>query len=326
MDDKFLDFRIPVWVNISPENTVARTGQSPHDVARIALEVIARHNESAQVPKLYFAGFTNERFDNSIASPVVSAAARLPAGVTIMSMPCEDNASLCGPGATGCGSFASRGAFGDPSTHKDPLGWVFFVPPGCDDSAGYSMNSYGDMAHIMLHEIGHSLGLQHSNRSKAVCETQFNNTHGGPIDGTSGVMNSALPAGFAADRTWRRDDLDGFDHLYAAAAPTYELAWWRDENSPDYPEDAAANSLVGMSVSRTAVVSNRAASDVQALVSTAPDGRVVHRILDAQGGASPDLSAIAVDPGPGGITWSLPTVAMSEVGPRGWPVDQPRLE
>ncbi len=302
---KFPDLRIPVWISVSQLYTVANTGQTPEDVARLAIAVIARHNESVLAPKLYFAGFTPFAYDvENMTSPL----ADLPAGITIMSMPCEKNEFLCGEGATGCANFASRPG------NLDPLGWVFFVPPGCDDSAGYSMNSYGDMAQIMLHELGHTLGLRHSNQTQAQCEAK-GYVFGGPPTGTSGVMHSVIPAGFASDRSWRRDDLHGFDHLYGAAAQPHELVWWDDVDYPSYPPDEAATSLAGMPVSRTAVVANRNPADTQALVTTAPDGRVIHRLLDAQGLATPDLADVAVDPSPSGISYALPAVALSDPGP-----------
>jgi hypothetical protein len=61
---EFPDLRIPVYVAWDETNSVAYTGRSPEDVARIVLEVIARHNESVAAPKLYFAGFSDKVWGN----------------------------------------------------------------------------------------------------------------------------------------------------------------------------------------------------------------------------------------------------------------------
>jgi len=169
------------------------------------------------------------------------------------------------------------------------------------------------MAHVMLHEIGHTLGLEHGSRAKDICEPT--NVHGGPIeDGTSGVMHHVVANAFAQMRSWRRDDLAGLDHLYGGAYDTFELAWWGDTDYPDYPAEASATSLTQMPVSRPAVVSNRSAAGLQALVTTAPDGRVLHRLMDEAGNATPELGDITVDPSSSGRTWALPAVAMSDNG------------
>ncbi|WP_244924076.1 matrixin family metalloprotease [Enhygromyxa salina] len=247
-------------------------------------------------------------------NPMLTAAVELPVGITLMSMDCTDNKEICGDNATGCASFATRNDPSNPLTQSDPLGWVFFVPPGCEDSAGYSMNAYGDMAQVMLHELGHSLGLQHSNRDKAVCEANGKNVHGGSVTGTSGVMYSTVPANFAASRSWRRDDLQGLEYLYGAAASDLELAWWNDTSYPDYPDYPTATSLVDIQVSRAAVVANRTPAGVQGLVTTAPDGRVKHILMSEAGDVTPALGDLVVDPGPSGVTWSLPAIAMSDEG------------
>lgn len=303
----FPDLHIPVWVSLSAKHTVELTGQTPQDVARLAIEVIARHNEAVRAPKLYFAGFTTDEFDRSDTLPW----RYLPAGITIMGVPdCLELELLCNKDRAACADAVTRG----PATMNqwiddDPVGWVFLGPEGCKATGYYSLTGAIDMAQLLLHEFGHTLGLQHSNRNKPTCEFG-GHIHAGPIDGTVGVMNSAMPASFAAYRTWRRDDLAALDHLYGAAANEFEIAWWDDANYPDYPDEAAANSLIDMPVSRTAVVSNRAPSGVQALVTTAPDGRVIHRLMNEVGEVSPDLVDIAVDPTPSGLTWALPAMAM----------------
>jgi hypothetical protein len=202
---EFSDLRIPVWVNISADYSVESTGQTPQDIARLVIEVIARHNESVRAPKLYFAGFATQGFDYMLTDQngdVVPWGA-LPAGINVMSLECAEKLTVCGEDALACASLGIRGSVGmDQSTHDDPIGWVFLSPADC--GVNYSLSAYADLGQIMLHEIGHTLGLQHSNREKSVCETG-NNIYGGPTMGTVGVMHGAAPASFAV---YQRSDLD----------------------------------------------------------------------------------------------------------------------
>ncbi|WP_244923823.1 DUF4215 domain-containing protein [Enhygromyxa salina] len=301
-----------MWVNISGKNSVGYTGQTQDDIARLVIEVVARHNESNRSPKLYFAGFTNEAWDPVAPNPIQD----FPAGITITSMSCA-SAKLgtpCAEGGKACASSTVRG-IGNMPPDTDPLGWIMVLPTQCEgvNESLWSMSIYADLGQVLLHETGHVLGLFHANRSKATCEAG-GNVHGGLVDGTTGVMQTAVPASFAATRSWRRDDLGGLEHLYGAAGGTFEIAWWKDASYPDYPPDSAATSVIKMDVSRTAVVSHRPPSEVQALVTTAPDGRVIHRLMTVGGDLSPDLPDMVVDPGPSGVTWSLPAVTIGGDG------------
>ncbi|WP_146658020.1 VCBS domain-containing protein [Enhygromyxa salina] len=307
--NEFADLRVPVWVSISPIYPVSNTGESPEDVARILLEVIARHNESTRAPKLYFAGFTNESYNPALVPFGVGAHSALPAGITVHGLSCADLVPVCkGDAALACASFGIRGT-GPASVFDDPVGFVLL---DCAENTPWALDAYPDMAQVLFHELGHALALQHSDRTKAECEAG-NNIHGGPVGGTVAVMHTVPPASFVAYRSWRRDDVEGLEYIYGAAAPNYEISWWDDLTYPNYPNEASGSSLRDMGVSRTAVVSNRLTSGTQSIATTATDGRVLNLVLDEFGTESPaNIADRVVDPGPEGLAWSLPAVAMSE--------------
>ncbi|KIG16063.1 hypothetical protein DB30_04935 [Enhygromyxa salina] len=313
---EFPDLRVPVWLNISAGHSVAHMDQTPQDVARLVIEVLARHNESVAAPKLYFAGFTTEKYDPGAQLPGIPEE-RLPAGINIISMSCEEAVQqpLCSEGAKACARFVSRPKVGEVEDWNDPIGMVAVIPPGCDDANNDSllMTGYVDPGQLLLHEIGHTLGLHHANQSASAC-TQSSLVPGGLKTGANGVMQTAVPASFAAFRSWRRDDLEALDQLYGAATGPLEPVWWDDVNYPDYPLETDATSLVGMSVSRSVVVSNRTPAGVQALASTNPEGRVIHQLMDELGELTPGPVDAVVDPGPSGRTWAAPAVAMGSDG------------
>jgi cysteine-rich repeat protein len=299
---------------LGEENSVINTGHSPEDVSRIVREVIARHNETVAVPKLRFAGFSNKKWMAESKVPQ----ADLDGGITFLSFRCEDlnsdnHKNFCGvlsnPDVHACGNMVRK-----PNSPPPTKAWVMLMPAGCEaidtPADKWTLSGNPDLAQVMLHEIGHTLGLQHANATQAQCEAG-GNVHVGDPDGANGVMQRASPSMYPAFRSWRRDDLAGLDHLYQAATGPFELAWLNDDAYPDYPPEDGANSLADMNVSRSAVVSNRPNASWQVLATTAPDGRVLHRVLDAAGNPTPALADTVVDPSPSGRTWATPAAAAS---------------
>jgi cysteine-rich repeat protein len=235
-------------------------------------------------------------------------------GITVMSYGCEipdmsNNMMLCGPLTHD--AFACADSMG--SEAEQAIGWIILVPTDCASFHPPTRvwkidEDQVDLAQVLLHELGHTLGLHHCNRTQAECEAG-GNIHGGTETEATGVMHASPPFKYAAFRSWRRDDLAGLQALYGDEADPHEIAWWDDALYPNYPDDALARSLVGMAVSRSAAISGQPGTTTQVLATTAGDGRVLHRLIDAQGQITPGLGDVVVDPSPHGITHAMPAAA-----------------
>ncbi|WP_258182677.1 DUF4215 domain-containing protein [Enhygromyxa salina] len=197
---------------------------------------------------------------------------------------------------------------------SETVGSVTLVPADCELVAGaprvwsFDGSTTSDLGHTYLHELGHILGLRHTNRTTAECGTVSGNNP----DGNTGVMRSTNGASLSRFRHWRRDDLDGIDHLWDSYYPSYELASWPDEGFPDLIPMSAASSLTGASVIRSGSLADAPPGAPQPLVTLDDRRRVVFATL-ADDDSVIEAPAV-VEPGPLGKTVGNPEIALGDDG------------
>lgn len=314
---EFPNLEIPVFLAVGGNSTVANSGVSKEDVARILIEVIARHNETVVAPKLVFGGFSNVELTPQTGSmPMANSVGSFSRGITVFGVSCDLLAS--GQVATPFLCNADTDdllacAYQHINTNNEVIGVVGIVPAMCEFAANTTIEwSFADTDHdlhqTLQHEFGHILGLKHTNDVAAACPGIAGND---PV-GNTGVMRTTNSAFLPLYRHWRRDDLDGLDFLWAHHAPAYEVIYWDDSSFPAAAAMSEVKSLAGMSAIRSPSLADAEQAGLQPIVTVDASRRVTFATLTAGGSVSEPPTP--VDPGPLGTTVGSPAVAVGSDG------------
>lgn len=301
----FKDHRIKVFISLGKNSSFLHTGLSLPQAEALVRRVVAVHNETVGPPYLVYAGTTDKDLGE-----MNSLRPRDP-GIVIDSFSCAQPAPFpCDPNVHACANIAwqltpqlaSKGRVTFQPRSED-------CPPFGSQTWDLDPNLGPDAAGIMLHEIGHVLGLGHTNLSPEECD--------GPSDGAggSGVMLAPPGSFFPATRDWRRDDLEGLREIWGEAIE-HSVYTWQDSAFPANPlEDAGVALCAGVRTppTLTSAVTGIGAVETQYVAFTDENDRVVH--LEWNGAAfKPPAVGAVIDQGELGVSFASPAIAHSDQG------------
>lgn len=224
---RFPDLRIPVHVATGYHGGFQWTGLTLAQTEAIVQRVIAAHNESVSAPTLYYAGVTDVELDDD------GRMRARPAGIVLDSYSCAlvQSAPRCSGGQVAC---TVPGGNADDLVAKAR---ITFEPQQCGANEvawSLALEEGTDASRVLLHELGHALGLDHTGAEQC----------GGATDGLggAGVMTTNLNYWPPYERSWRRDDIAGLRAIYGPQIE-HTIAVWQDDAFPAAPPEAARTPL-----------------------------------------------------------------------------------
>lgn len=276
---KFSDLRIPVYISVGVDSSVLFTGWSEAQMTTMVRRMIAVHNETVGSPILYFAGTTEAELG------VDGGMQARPPGIVIDSFSCiiAESAPRCSDKQLAC---TRPGGNSDDLVSKAR---VTLKPSSqlCGNvGVLWGLQAEGrDTTRAVLHELGHALGLGHTDDSQCAGASSGR--------GGAGVMEALHGSNAVYARAWRRDDLEGLRAIYGAAPGSVYL--WEDDRFPGAPETSRSTAVCAEMHTPPALTTGT--SDTLLLGFTDADDRVSmlewagSRFVVPVGGAQIDPSA-----------------------------------
>ncbi len=312
-DEHFPDQVIDVYLTTSGLNSITQVGLTVEQGEQYVRTMIDLHNETAASPRLVFAGF-----DNTTA-PGNDLSAR-PFGITVDGAACAENACNMGPNNRACGNIDKNQV--DQNNKSVSKGRVTLLPPGCP-TGGTLWNVDGtasDPVGVLLHELGHTLGLAHADT--LTCQNTSGWVKGnGPVM-TAGVMVSSEPGIQERARGWRRDDLEGLEKVWGAPIDWSVWYWDELELSPTSPSVCELRELPNVArypVSGSAAGTYTLSNTVESahLLAVADSNGAINQFAgtESQGVvafADPLVDSSIVNGVDAGITYGVPGAALTE--------------
>jgi hypothetical protein len=238
---------IPVYIDLGGPGDLRRTGLDEDTLKQYVMTILEEVNRSAgRSPRLYFGGIrTPDTLINLSDLPAGS-------GIHIRAARCLDDSGgdadnpgavgVTNPGGAGsnralirlkslladdgevCSDFEPWNTTGAQQIGPDVPVCVEPYPGVFSEKKGYCI-PYKDFKGVLMHELLHSLGLQHHELDVCQCQ-ELGGVHGPVLLPTYGSVRTWLGVGGGYNRSLFLDDMSGLDALassYGSAPRTFQV-------------------------------------------------------------------------------------------------------